>query len=177
MIRTRKLRYSNVGLPNNLLAAIGHVTALFAQLEYIVDSKISEALALPGAPKINPRLMVPFNQRLGLLDDLCKQYLTDTDSLRFAAKILADLKQPSGMRNLIVHGAVAHSKQRRKRRVVYWFRRISWENPVRIVERRGLTVKEVEAFAARLSDQCASAGMFEVFFWVVHDTLQGRAAR
>jgi hypothetical protein len=61
MIHARKLRYSNVGLPNNLLAAIGHVTALFAQLEYIVDSKISEALALPEAPKINPRLMVPFN--------------------------------------------------------------------------------------------------------------------
>jgi hypothetical protein len=170
-------KFSNVGLPKNLLLAIGHVAALWAQIEYTIDSKISEALALPGAPKINPKLIIPFNQRLQLLDQLCKQFLTDPENRKFAAKIVSELKQLIGLRNLIVHGAVRHSKQRRKRHVVYWFRRIAWDNPARIIEKRAMTVAEVEIFAHRLSNGFASAGMFEVFFWSVERALLGKAGQ
>jgi hypothetical protein len=177
MPASRKYKYSNAGLPNNLLQAIGHVAVLWGQIEYIIDSKINKILTLPGAPAINSKLMIPFNQRLGLLNQLCKQFLTDPVIRQHSSEIIADLKQLASQRNLIVHGSVAHSKQRRKRRIVYWFRRIAWDTQPRILEKRALTVADVERFAAKLSDQVAYAGMIEVFFWEVEDTLLGKSAR
>ncbi len=174
---SRKLKHSNVGLPSNLLHAVGHVAALWARIEYIIDSKMSEALALPGAPKVDPKMMVPFNQRLELLGQLCKQYLTDATDRGHAAQIIADLKLLVAYRNLVVHGAVGNSKQRRKRRVVYRFRRIAWDTPPRIVERRALTVADIEAFAAKLSDHVVYAGMIAVFFWSVERALRGKGAQ
>lgn len=176
MAKISKRKFSNVGLPKNLLSAIGHVAALWAQIEYEIDSQISRTLALPGAPTINPKLIIPFNQRLQLLDQLCEQYLIDPENRIFAAKRVSELKQLVGLRNLIVHGVVRHSKQRRKRRIVYWFRRIAWDNPARIIEKRAMTVADVEAFAHRLSNSFAAAGMFEVFFWGVESALPGKAS-
>jgi hypothetical protein len=167
MAQIRKRPRSNVDLPTNLLAAIGHVTALWAKLEYTIDLSINEILALPGAPAVNPRLVQPFNKRLELLATLCDQFLTNPKNRKSAAKIVADLKQLVGMRNLIVHGAVGHPGQRRKRPGVYWFRRISWDRQPRVKERRALTVAAVEAFAARLSDAYAYSTMLEVYFWPV----------
>jgi hypothetical protein len=51
-ITLKRKRISNVGLPKNLLAAIGHVAALWSQLEYVIDRKITEILRLPGAPTV-----------------------------------------------------------------------------------------------------------------------------
>ena len=164
MPTSRKLQFSNVGLPSNLLHAIGHVAALWARIEFIIDGKISEALALPGAPKVNPKLIIPFNQRLELLDSLCKQFLTDPENRNNAAEIIANLKQLVGERDLIVHGSVGNSKQRQKRRVVYWFRQIRWDDPRRIVERRALTVAQVEAFAMKLSNHVVYAGLIRDVF-------------
>jgi hypothetical protein len=177
MTTSRKLKHSNVGLPSNLLHAIGHVAALWARIEFIVDSQISEALALPGAPNSNPRLVVPFNQRLELLDMLCEQYLTDPENRVNAAKIISNLKQLVGQRNLIIHGSVSGSKQRQKRRVVYWFRRIRWDDPRRIVEKRAFTVAQVEALAMKLSDAVSYAQMIEVFFWGVERALLGKGGQ
>jgi hypothetical protein len=177
MTTSRKLRYSNVGLPSNLLHAIGHVAALWGRIEYIIDSKINEALSLPGAPTINPKLMIPFNQRLDLLDDLCKQFLTNPKNRVSAAEIIAGLKLFVSQRNLIVHGSVAHSKQRRKRQIVYWFRRIAWDHQPRIIEKRALTVADVERFAMRISDQVAIAGMIEIYFWGVQHASRDKGAR
>jgi hypothetical protein len=177
MPASRRFKYSNAGLPNNLLQAIGRVAALWGQIEYIIDSKINEALALPGAPAINPKLMIPFNQRLGLLEDLCKHFLTDPVTLKHSGEIIADLKQLVSYRNLIVHGSVAHSKQRRKRRVVYWFRCIAWDTQPRIKERRALTVADVEKFATKLSDLIPAALLIEAFFWSVEAALLGKRGR
>jgi hypothetical protein len=173
MPASRRYKYSNAGLPNNLLQAIGHVAVLWGQIEYIVDSKINEALALPGAPVTNGKLMVPFNQRLALLDQLCKQFLTDSVTLKHSSAIIADLKQLVSHRNLIVHGSVANSKQRRKRRIVYWFRRIGWDTQPRILEKRALTVADVEKFAAKLSDMIPVALLIEAYFWTVEDAIAG----
>jgi len=100
------------------------VAALWAQIEYTIDLKINEALALRDAPKINPKLMIPFNKRLEVLDALCRRFLENPDDRISAAKIVQDLKQLSSLRNLIVHGSIRNSEQRRKGRRVYWFRRM-----------------------------------------------------
>ena len=73
MATSKRLKFSNVGLPSNLLHAIGHVAAMWAQVEFTIDSAINDALNLPGAPTINPKLMVPFKQRLDLLEALRRQ--------------------------------------------------------------------------------------------------------
>lgn len=177
MATSQKLKHSNVGLPSNLLHAIGHVAALWAQIEFIIDGKISEALALPDAPIANPRLVVPFNQRLELIDKLCKQFLTDPKNRADAVKIISDLKQLVGQRNLIVHGSVRHSKQRRKGRVVYWFRRIRWDDPRRIVEKRAFTVAQVEALAMKISNAAAYAQLIEAYFWGVERALLGKGGQ
>jgi hypothetical protein len=149
----------------------------WGQLEYIIDRKINEALALPGAPKINPKIMVPFNQRLELLDDLCKRFLVDHKNRQFAAKIIHDLKQLSSQRSLIVHGSVAYSKQRKNGRVVYWFRRICWDQTPRIAEKRALTTADVERFASKINDQLAPALLIEAFFWSVEGALLDKSQR
>ncbi|MEH2474100.1 hypothetical protein V1281_004716 [Nitrobacteraceae bacterium AZCC 2161] len=176
-ISKRKL-LTNVSLSKSLLAAIGRVAALWAQLEYVIDSKINSILQLPGAPKIDPKLMVPFNQRLELLDQLCKQFLTDADNRDHAGRIIANLKQLAVQRNLIVHGSIANSKQRHKGQIVYLFRRVRWDAPTaRIVERRSFTVSGVETFAATISDQIPSALLIEVFFCDVKNAPLGKVER
>lgn len=174
MITLKRKRISNVGLPKNLLAAIGHVAALWSQLEYVIDRKITEILRLPGAPTANQKLIIPFNQRLKLLEELCDKYLDNEENRLHASRIILDLKQLSVQRNLIVHGSVANSKQRRKRQIVYWFRRISWDNPSKI-ERRSLTVSQVEVIASKISDLIPAAMLIEAFFWAVEDSLLGRS--
>jgi hypothetical protein len=177
MLTSKKRKHSNAGLPKNLLQAVGHVAVLWGQIEYIIDSRINKLLSFPGAPSFNPKLMIPFNQRLGLLDSLCQQFLKDPDDMVRCGQIISDLKQLVGHRNLIVHGSVAHSKQRKKRRIVYWFRLISWDRQPRIKEKRALTVADVERFAARLSDQVAFAQMIEIYFWTLEDALLGKPAQ
>lgn len=176
MAQFRKYEHSNVGLPSNLLHAIGHVAAMWARIEFEIDSNINRILTYPGAPKANPKLILPFRQRLDLLDDLCRQFLTDHEHLVHSAEIIAALKPLASQRNLIVHGVVSGSRQRRGRQQVYWFRRVAWEPPTRIIEKRAFTVSQVEGFAAKLSDYFAYAQLIEVFFWSVERALNGKSA-
>ncbi len=177
MVTSKWLKFSNVGLPSNLLHAIGHVAALWAQLEFMVDSMINDALNLPGAPTVNPKLMIPFNKRLDLLESLLRKFLTDAEALSTSIKIIADMKQLMGLRNLIVHGAVQHSKQRKRRRVVYWFRRVAWDLQPKVVEKRALTVMDVERFAKRVSDQAAVAILLSIYLLGARRALRGKSGQ
>ena len=176
MVRSRRLKHSNVYLPSNLLHAIGHVAALWARIEFEIDSNINRILSYPGAPKVNPRLIVPFHQRLELLGTLCRKFLTHAEHLTRSAEIIASLKPLAAQRNLIVHGVVSGSRQRRGCEQVYWFRRVAWNQHARIIQRRALTVRQVEAFASTLSDHFAYAQLIEVFFWRIDDALRGKSA-
>ncbi len=175
MTTSKRLQLSNVGLPSNLLHAIGHVAALWAQLEFMIDSMINEALNLPGAPSVNPKLMVPFNERLNLLETLCRQFIKDPEELSTSIEKIEDLKQLVSQRNLIVHGAVQHSKRRKKGRVVYWFRRVAWDMQPKIVEKRALTVSDVERFAKKVSDQVALIFLVHLYLWVAERALRGKS--
>jgi len=52
---------------------------------------------------------------------------------------------------------------------------VSWDTKPRVVERRALTVADVERFAAKLSDRYAYSTMFEVYFWGVPDAPRDKA--
>jgi hypothetical protein len=154
---------TNVALPAGLLHAIGHVAALWGRLEFIIDGTIRHALDLPNAPQIDTSLILPFKKRLELLSDLLVIFLDERERTEWAEAFLADVKSLQSRRDLIVHGAVANSEQDQEGELVYWFRRVRWERPARILEKRAMTVAEVEALAMQISDQVAIAGLLELW--------------
>jgi hypothetical protein len=158
-------RITNVGLPRDLLCALGHVTALWAQLEYIVDSATRQALDRPGAPETDTALILPFRKRVALLIDLALPLL-ECESDRYHLKELAkSVTRLQRLRDLVVHGSVSHSGFELGGTIKYAFRRIRWDRPVRLLERRSFSVEQVESIAAEISDAVAVAGLFELIVW------------
>jgi hypothetical protein len=152
---------SNVNLPDDLLHAIGHVTALWAQLEFIIDWTIRQALDRPPTSDIDTALIVPFRKRAALLASLAKPHLTDQrlDFIEFT-KTVVRLQHE---RDLIVHGAMGGSSRPDKDgTTVFTFRRIRWDRPIRLLERRAMSVADVEEVANKISDAVAIAGHFEI---------------
>jgi hypothetical protein len=74
-------------------------------------------------------------------------------------EFIADVKPLLSRRNLVVHGAVGNSEQKRNGKAVYWFRRVRWEDPPRIVEKRALAVAQVEQVAIDISNLIAIAAL------------------
>jgi len=153
----------NVALPSNLLHAIGHVTAIWAQLEFRIDSTIYYALERPDAPRIKTTLARPFDQRLDLLLELLPLILPKQAIDEWALALIGEIRALHPRRNLVVHGAVANSQQELKGKAVYWFRRVRWERPVRIAEKRALSVAQVERLATDISNQIAMAALMELY--------------
>jgi|SRR5579859_1336976 len=154
---------SNVHLPDDLLCAIGHVAALWAQLEYIIDSATREALDRPQAPELDTALILPFRKRAELFAELTAAVFPKGDRLRAQMhQISTDAKRLQHQRDLIVHGSVAGSRVEQKGTATYTFRRIRWDRPVRVLERRSLSVKDIELIALEISDMVAIAGQYAI---------------
>jgi hypothetical protein len=155
-----KRQSSNVALPHNLLHAIGHVAAIWAQVEYSMDSAIRRLLDRSEAPAIDTALILPFSKRLKLFGELVNGAFSDETEL--VAEMIANLKRLKAWRDLIVHGSVRNSAHRRKGRSSYTFARVRWERPAKLIERRYLTVAQVEAIAKEISDVYVAASLFDI---------------
>lgn len=149
----------NVALPSDLLHAIGHVAAIWAQMEFRIDGTIRHALDQPKAPKIKTTLAIRFDERLKLLVRLLPDFLPKKEIDEWPLAFIAEVNPLHSRRNLIVHGAVGNSAQKRKGETAYWFRRVHWESPARIIEKRLMTVAEVEQVAVDISNLIAIAAL------------------
>lgn len=151
---------TNVHLPDDLLRAIGHVAALWGQLEYIIDLTTRQALDRPPVSEIDTALIVPFRKRAGLLISLASPHLADQriDFGEFTKEVM----RLQHARDLIVHGAVAGSAIDKDGAPAFTFRRIRWDRPIRLLERRVMSVAEVEEVANKIGNAVAIAGHFEI---------------
>lgn len=156
---------TNVLLPDDLLQAIGHVTALWAQLEYIIDSTIRQVLDRPNAPKTDTALILSFKKRINLLTTIAVPLLKDAKDREHLLALSTEVARLQHRRDLIVHGAVGGSEHLRGYQLAYTFIRIRWDRPIRILEKRAMSVAEVEAIALEISDQIAVAGLYRVILW------------
>lgn len=169
-------RKTNIQLPDTLLHSIGHVAALWARLEHEIDGMIRQCLDAPGAPEIDTALILPFRKRIELLADLLPRHAPDSDHVGWISEFVAIVKHLHHQRDMIIHGSVSGSGQRRKRKRVYWFRRVRWDRPPRILEKRAMTVAQVEAIAAEISDQIAVSGALDVMLWAALKASRGKGA-
>lgn len=168
---------SNVHLPADLLRAIGHVTALWAQLERLIDSTIRQMLDHPAAPEIDTALIMPFRKRLALLAELANRMAVDDHDYHTTAKgVTAEVAQLQRSRDLIVHGVVSNSETSRDGVKVYWFQRLRWDRPVRVLERKSFSIAEIERIAMAISDAVAIAGLLEIILWATMTPSRDRAA-
>jgi len=158
-------QFSNVRLPDELLRAIGHVAALWAQLEYTIDSTIRQALDHPAAPEIDTALILPFRKRLELMQYLFEQLPDCAEQHKWAVEVAQEALRLKHLRDLIAHGAVAGSEHQKDGRIRYAFRRIRWEKPARLLEVKNLDHTEVDAIATQISNLIPVAMLLETAFW------------
>ena len=171
-------KVSNVGLPRDLLCAIGHVAALWAQLEYLIDSATRQALDHPGAPESNTALILRFHERVKLLITCALPLLDREADRRHLKELGTTVRRLQHLRDLIVHGSISHSGFEKDGTVKYAFRRIRWERPIRLLERRSFSVEQLESIASDISDAVAIAGLFELIIWArSRPTGQGERAQ
>jgi hypothetical protein len=159
---------SNVHLPEDVIRAIGHVTALWAQLGRIIDSTLRQILDLPGAPEIDTALILPFRKRLALLNDAGSRVFSEAGKdgwLKTLTKVGAEASELQRSRDIIAHGVVAGVETTRDGERAFAFQRIRWDRPVRVLEARVLTVAEIERIAMAISDTVALAGLLEILLW------------
>lgn len=152
---------SNVGLPRDLLCDIGHVTALWARLEYIIDSATRQALDHSGAPELDTALILPFRKRVALLVDFAQPLISHEQDRHHLKELAKNITRLQRLRDLIVHGSVSGSRFEDGSTLKYVFRRIRWDRLVRLLERHYLSVEQVESIAAEISDAVAIADLFE----------------
>lgn len=158
----------NVGLPRDMLTAIGHVAAIWSHLEYKIDNIVRQALDLPDATEMDTALILPFGKRLALYADLLSN-LGSEKQKEHIAELVAAIKPLKSRRDLIVHGSVGHMAGDRDGTPTYWFRRIRWDRPARILEKRELSVADVEAVALQISDLVAYTVMNDIILWPHQD--------
>jgi len=105
---------------------------------------------------------LPFTKRMDLFDELIPPLIGDDPVKADLPEFSRKARALQSRRDLIVHGAVSNSEQIKDAVRYYWFRRIRWDNPVKVKERRRYSVDQIDRVAMDISNLIAESLVFEL---------------